>query len=98
MTEEDRDNLEKKNNDLESELIAKENQIDEYLDKIEELENTIMNYDKMFDEKSSKSKIKKAMGEKLNTELDAKDREIRELKDRMGFLRMEKIELQKKII
>jgi chromosome segregation ATPase len=97
MTEEDRDNLEKKNNDLESEIIAKENQIDEYLDKIEELENTIMNYDKMFDEKSSKSKIKKAMDEKLNTELDAKDREIRELKDRMGFLRMEKIELQKKI-
>ncbi|GAH03356.1 unnamed protein product, partial [marine sediment metagenome] len=29
--------------------------------------------------------------------MDAKDREIRELKDRMGFLRMEKIELQKKL-
>jgi len=50
----------------------------------------------MFDENAPKSKIKKAKEEKLNIEINARDREIRELKDRMGFLRKEKIDLQKK--
>ncbi len=95
MTEEE--SLKKKINDLESELIERDEQINTYLDKIETLEVEIMNYEEMFDEKAPKSKIKKAKEEKLNLELDAKDREIRELKDRMGFLRMEKIELQKKL-
>ncbi|GAG55090.1 unnamed protein product, partial [marine sediment metagenome] len=40
--------------------------------------------------------MKKAKEEKLNIELNAKDREIRELKNRMGFLRKEKVQLQKK--
>jgi len=97
MTDKERDNLERRNNELESELMVKEEQIDTYLDKIEELEVEIMNYEQMFDEKASKSKIKKAIEEKVKFDLDAKNREIRELKDRMGFLRMEKIELQKKL-
>lgn len=95
MTEEE--SLKKKLNDLESELIERDKQINTYLDKIETLEVELMNYEEMFDENAPKSKIKKAKEEKLNLELDAKDREIRELKDRMGFLRMEKIELQKKL-
>lgn len=95
MTEEE--SLKKKLNDLESELIERDEQINTYLDKIETLEVELMNYEEMFDENAPKSKIKKAKEEKLNLELDAKDREIRELKDRMGFLRMEKIELQKKL-
>jgi chromosome segregation ATPase len=95
MTEED--NLNKKISDLELELKKKENEINTYLDKIEALEVEIMNYEEMFDEKTSKKKLKKALEEKLNLELSNKDREIRELKDRMGFLRMEKIEIQKKL-
>ena len=95
MTEED--NLNKKISDLELELKKKENEINTYLDKIEALEVEIMNYEEMFDEKTPKKKLKKALEEKLNLELSNKDREIRELKDRMGFLRMEKIEIQKKL-
>ena len=95
MTEED--NLNKKISDLELELKKKENEINTYLDKIEDFEVEIMNYEEMFDEKTPKKKLKKALEEKLNLEIGGKDREIRELKDRMGFLRMEKIELQKKL-
>ena len=95
MTKED--NLEKKVSDLELELIKKDEQFNTYLDKIEGLEVEIMNYEEMFDENAPKKKLKKALEEKLNLEIGGKDREIRELKDRMGFLRMEKIELQKKL-
>ena len=97
MTEESRDNLEARVHDLENEIKKKDIQLNTYLDKIEGLEVEIMKYEEMFDEKAPKSKMKKAKEEKLNLELEAKDREIRELKDRMGFLRMEKIELQKKL-
>ena len=95
MAEED--NLEKKISDLEIELKNKEDQLDAYLNKIEDLEEEIMNYEEIFDEKAPKKKMKKALEEKLNLELNTKERENRELKDRMGFLRMEKIELQKKL-
>ena len=94
MTEEDK--LRKKINDLQSELNKKDNEINIYLDKIEGFEEEVMRYEEMFDENAPKKKIKKAKEEKLNIELDAKDREIRELKNRMGFLRKEKIDIQKK--
>jgi len=87
MTEED--NLNKKISDLELELKKKENEINTYLDKIEALEVEIMNYEEMFDEKTSKKKLKKALEEKLNLELSNKDREIRELKDRQKKLDLE---------
>lgn len=94
MTEEDK--LRKKINDLQSELNKKDNEINIYLDKIDGFEEEVMRYEEMFDENAPKKKIKKAKEEKLNIELDAKDREIRELKNRMGFLRKEKMQLQKK--
>ncbi|TKJ24908.1 MAG: hypothetical protein CEE42_09300 [Promethearchaeota archaeon Loki_b31] len=93
MTEED--NLRKKINELQSELNKKDNEINLYLDKIDGFEEEVMRYEEMFDEKAPKKKMKKAKEEKLNIELDAKDREIRELKNRMGFLRKDKMELQK---
>ncbi|MFW9951672.1 MAG: hypothetical protein ACFFKA_16270, partial [Candidatus Thorarchaeota archaeon] len=97
MTEGDRkEKLAERVNDLELELRKKDNQLNTYLDKIEGLEVEIMKYEEMFDEKFPKSTMKKAQEEKLNIELDAKDREIRDLKDRLGFLMIEKIELQKK--
>ena len=94
MTEEK--NLLRKIQELQSELDKKEIQINSQLDKIDGQEVEIMKYELMFDENAPKSKIKKAKEEKLNIEIDARDREIRELKDRMGFLRKEKINLQKK--
>jgi chromosome segregation ATPase len=94
MTEEEK--LLRKIQDLQSELDKKEIQINRNLDKIDGQEAEIMKYEQMFDENAPKSKIKKAKEEKLNIEINARDREIRELKDRMGFLRKEKIDLQKK--
>jgi len=94
MTNEEK--LLRKIQDLQSELDKKEIQINSQLDKIEGQEVEIMKYELMFDENAPKSTIKKAKEEKLNIEIDAKGREIRELKDRMGFLRKEKIDLQKK--
>ena len=94
MTEDDK--LREKLNDLQSELSKKDNEINIYLDKIDGFEEEVMRYEEMFDESAPKKKMKKAKEEKLNIELDAKDREIRELKNRMGFLRKEKMQLQKK--
>ena len=94
MTKED--NLRKKIIGLQSELSKKDNEINLYLDKIEGFEEEVLRYEEMFDENAPKKKIKKAKEEKLNIEIDVKDREIRELKNRMGFLRKEKMELKKK--
>ena len=94
MTDEEK--LLRKIQDLQSELDKKEIQINRHLDKIDGQEAEIMKYEQMFDENAPKSKIKKAKEDKLNIEINARDREIRELKDRMGFLRKEKIDLQKK--
>ena len=93
MTEEDK--LRKKINDLKLELNKKDNEINLYLDKIDGFEEEVMRYEEIFDEKAPKKKMKKAKEEKLKIELDAKDREVRELKNRMGFLRKEKMALQK---
>ncbi|MBY9015217.1 MAG: hypothetical protein KGD68_05945 [Candidatus Lokiarchaeota archaeon] len=92
----DKEKLLKKNQDLQYELDKKELQIHRLLDKIDGHEVEIMKYEEMFDEKAPKKTMKNAQQEKLNIEIVAKDREIRELKDRMGFLRKEKIEIQKK--
>ncbi|MHA1483609.1 MAG: hypothetical protein ACTSQA_09300 [Candidatus Heimdallarchaeaceae archaeon] len=94
MTQEE--NLLRKIQELQAELDERNVQLDSLLDKIDDHEVEIMKYEEMFDEKAPKSKTKKAREEKLNLELSGKDHEIRELKDRMGFLRKEKIELQKK--
>jgi len=94
MTQEE--NLLRKIQELQAELDERNIQLDSLLDKIDDHEIEIMKYQEMFDEKAPKSKTKKAREEKLNLELNGKDQEIRELKDRMGFMRKEKIELQKK--
>ena len=94
MTQEE--NLLRKIQELQAELDERNIQLDSLLDKIDDHEVEIMKYEEMFDEKAPKSKTKKAREDKLNFELNAKDQEIREMKDRMGFLRKEKIDLQKK--
>ena len=94
MTEED--NLRKIIKELRLELSKKDNEIVLYLDKIDGFEEEILRYEEMFDEMAPKKKRKKAKEEKLNIEINVKDREIRELKNRMGFLRKDKMDLQKK--
>jgi len=95
MTEEE--NLLKKLEELKKDLDKKDNELIGYIDKIDNLEEEIMKLHELMSEEPSKKKSKKVKESKLQTELDAKDREIRELKDRMGFLRKDKLEAQKKL-
>jgi len=95
MTEEEY--LRKKLSELQSELKTKDNEITTYLDKIDHLEEEIMSLHELIPEKGSKKKGKKGKDSKLLLELEAKDREIRDLKDRMGFLRIDKISAQKEL-
>jgi len=95
MTEED--NLIIKIKDLQTELEAKNRELMNAFDKIDHLEEEVMSLHEILPDKDSKKKSKKVKESKIAFELAAKDREIRELKDKMGFLRKEKIEAQKEL-
>ena len=84
--------------ELEKELESKDYEIHGYLDKIEELEEKVLKLESLFPEEGGKKKGKKqqAIDSKLSF-IEEKDREIRELKDRMGFLRKEKVQLQQEL-
>jgi len=90
--------LKSKISKLESQLNAKNKAIDEYLLTIEELEEKIMKLDALMivegvveTEKQAKQRI----DSKLAMDLVEKDKQIRELKNKMGFLRKEKIKIQR---
>lgn len=84
---------------LEADLNKKDNEIHSLLDRIEELEDTIMRLEALIPDEDNKKKSKKKQVEdsKLAIELDLKDRKIRELKNNMGFLRKEKVQLQQEL-
>ncbi|MFX1571943.1 MAG: hypothetical protein ACFFB0_04290 [Promethearchaeota archaeon] len=84
--------------ELEKELENKDYEIHGYLDKIEELEEKISKLEYLVSEDSDKKKGKKQqiIDSKLSF-IEKKDKEIRELRDRMGFLRKEKVQLQQEL-
>ncbi len=79
--------------------MRKDEEINIYLDKIEELEEIIMRLEALIPEEDikKKSRKKKMMDSKLAIELDEKDKKLRELKDRMGFLRKENSQLRQEL-
>ncbi len=90
------DALKARINDLKVELDKKDKEIHNLLDRIEELEDNIMRLEALIPEEDVKKKSRKQQSSdsKLAIELDEKDRQIRELKNSMGFLRKEKVQLQ----
>ena len=83
--------------ELEQELEDKEQQIIKFLDKIEELEDTILEFQNLISDENPKTadkKWKRVKYSMLEMELEDKEKQIRDLKDSMGFLRKEKIQLQ----
>ena len=96
MTEDD---LRARIRELELELGKKEDDIEQFEDTIEELEETIMKLEDFTPEEGTTKKSKKmqAAESKFAYYLEEKDKEIRELKDRMGFLRKEKIQIQQEL-
>ncbi len=93
MTE---DALKAKINRLERDLERKEVETNEYLDKIDHQEETIMRLEALIPEEGEEKKSKKrqATDSKLAIKLDEKEKEIRDLKNKMGFLRKEKVRIQ----
>ncbi|KKN57501.1 hypothetical protein LCGC14_0561630 [marine sediment metagenome] len=96
MTE---DALKARINRLEKDLERKEIETNEFLDKIDEQEETIMRLEALIPEESEekKSKKKQATDSKLAIKLDAKEKKIRDLKNSMGFLRKEKVRIQQEL-
>ncbi|MFX1390184.1 MAG: hypothetical protein ACFE9Z_09000 [Promethearchaeota archaeon] len=86
-------------NELKSQFDQKNMENHNLLDRIEELEDTIMRLEALIPEEDGKKKSRKkqAFDSKLAIELDEKDRQIRDLKNNMGFLRKEKMQLQQEL-
>lgn len=94
------DALKARINQLEKDLDKKEQEILSLLDKIEELEDHIMHLEEEVIPSAvstKKSKKMQAMDSIFTLEIEEKDKQFRELKDKMGFLRKENIELQQKL-
>jgi chromosome segregation ATPase len=85
--------------ELKAELEKKDREIHSYLDRIDELEETIMRLEDLIPEEDNKKKSKKrqAFDSKMAIELDEKNKQIRELKNNMGFLRKDKSKLQQEL-
>jgi hypothetical protein len=79
--------------------MRKDEEINIYLDKIEELEEIIMRLEDLIpvDDIIKKSRKKRKMDSKLAIELDGKNKKFRELKDKMGFLRRENSQLRQEL-
>ncbi|MHA1985333.1 MAG: hypothetical protein ACW98D_01725 [Promethearchaeota archaeon] len=93
------DTLKKRMEVLEADLDKKDNEIYGHLEKIENLEDTIMKLELLIPEEdeNNKSKKQKKTESKLTLEIEDRDIQIRDLKDRMGFLRKEKTQLQQQL-
>ncbi|TFG19528.1 MAG: hypothetical protein EU529_16220 [Promethearchaeota archaeon] len=97
MTE---DTLKIRIDELELQLESKDKEIIGYLEKIGHLEDTIIRLEALVPDKIRKeSKMKgKIVGDsKLAIEMDDLEKQVRDLKNKMGFLRKEKIELQREL-
>jgi chromosome segregation ATPase len=91
------DDLKENLNQLQIELNKKNNEIVIYSQKLATLEDEIITLRELLSDDSSKKKGKKVKETKLTLDLEAKNSEIRQLKDKMGFLRKEKIAVQKQL-
>ncbi|MBN1215385.1 MAG: hypothetical protein JXA99_08065 [Candidatus Lokiarchaeota archaeon] len=84
---------------LENELREKEEEINNHLDRIEYLENNILQLEALIKEAESEGKIdsEKFQNTQLKIGLEEKEKEIRVLKNNLGFLRKENMSLKKEI-
>lgn len=97
MTEED---LKAKILELEDKIKSKDHEIYKSYDRIDQLEETIMKLESLLqdeDTKDSKKKKKSVRESKLEIELEEKERQFRDLKNRMGVLRKEKTQIQREL-
>ena len=82
----------KKIEELESELEIKNKEVSNHLDRIEFLEDAIMEIEEKLSKKSNKS------GDPLlKFQIKELERKYRELKDRMGYIRVENVKLRREL-
>ena len=92
------DSLKVRIDELEIEIEKQELEIDSYLNKIEHLEDKIMRLEAIVSDYELNKKKKDAPNKSnIVIVLESTEKELRELKDRMGFLRREKIQLQQQL-
>jgi chromosome segregation ATPase len=94
------DALKNKIKELRLELEKKDQEIEHLDDIIEELQDKIMELEdlkKLDDGATKKSKKIQAAESRFAYELEEKDRQIRDLKNNMGFLRKEKVQFQQEL-
>jgi len=91
--------LENKIRELKLESEKRDRDVHQYLDKIDQLEDSVMKLEGLIPEEDGKKKSRKkqAVNSRLHYELDEKEKQIRELKMRMGYLRKDKTQLQQEI-
>ncbi len=77
---------------LESELVLKRDEIKKYLDKIDYLEETIMEIEANLTEKNEEANLSI-----IKSQLNHLEKYNRELKDKMGFLRLENVRLKQEL-
>ena len=82
---------------LNLELDKKNQEINGYLEKIHDNEEELMELHELISKIPSQENIQKIIESKFSFELKEKEREIRDLKNRMGFLRQEKITFQREL-
>ncbi len=82
---------------LNFEIDKKNQEINLYLDKIHDYEEELMKLQQLILKTPSQEGVLKIIDSKFTFELKEKEREIRDLKNRMGFLRQEKINLQREL-
>jgi len=88
-------------NDPQNRIAELEQEIHELYDDLENLQDEIMKKDAIILELSeaggSKKSASKALKKHVAIEVEEKDKEIRELKNKMGFLRKEKMDLEREL-
>ncbi|MFW9902119.1 MAG: hypothetical protein ACFFDY_12700 [Candidatus Thorarchaeota archaeon] len=82
---------------LNLELDKKDQEIILYLDKIQDYEEELIKLNELISKTHSEENIEKIIESKFKFELKEKETEIRDLKNRMGFLRQEKIIIQREL-
>jgi len=86
---------------LEKEIERKSREVNESLDKIDVLEETIMRLETLIPEEENKNKKKRRKKQgsdsKLAIELNEREKKIRELKNKMGYLRKDKVQIQQEL-
>jgi chromosome segregation ATPase len=82
---------------LKLDLEKKNHEINVYIEKIHDNEEEIMELQELISKTTSEQDFQKIIDSKMKFEIKEKEREIRDLKNRMGFLRQEKTIAQKEL-